>query len=493
MLGPRPATHCEPLYVDLDGTLVATDTLWESLCLLLRHHPRQILALPFWAARGKAILKSRIAALIVPDAKLLPYRPEVVDLLTRERASGRRLVLATASHERVAHSVAETLGLFDAVLATTEACNLKGPAKLAAIREDNAGEPFAYLGDSRADLPVWAAAKRALVVAPSSRLAAALSRVAAHPEIVPLETGGATRHPALHPALRALRPHQWIKNALLFAPILLAHQITDVARTTAVTVGFIAFCLVASAGYLINDMLDIEADRRHSSKKSRPFAAGTLSIATGFALLGLLLTAGFAISWLFVSPAFVLMLGAYLLVTLSYSLYLKERLFLDVLVLAGLYTHRVLSGGVAGEVEVSSWLLAFSVFFFLSLALVKRYVELIEKSAVSDKEKDLVTRRAYLVGDTGLVETMGITSGYLSVLVLGLYVSRDDVTRHYSNPEILWLATPLMLYWISRVWLLARRGELAADPVVFAASDRVSYCIALGIVAIGAAAALTGG
>lgn len=487
MSGPAPERSRETLYVDLDGTLIATDTLWESLCLLARRHPASGLALPFWAIGGKAALKTRIAERVCPDAALLPYRPEILERLRQERATGRRIVLATAAHQRIADAVAGELGLFDGVLATTADRNLKSTAKLEAIRRDCGGEPFAYMGDSAADLPIWAAARQALAVNVSGRLAGALRKRA--PDAERLDVA---RPAGRLPALRALRPHQWAKNVLLGAPLLLAHQITDLPRLGAVAIGFVTFCLVASAGYLINDMLDIEADRRHSSKRTRPFAAGSLSIAHGVLLTILLLAIGFALAAGFVSGAFVGMLAAYLLATLSYSLYLKERLFLDVLVLAGLYTHRVLSGGVAGGVEVSSWLLAFSVFFFLSLALVKRYVELLEKARASEKNAGAVARRAYQVGDTGLVETMGITSGYLSVLVLGLYVSRDDVTRYYTNPEVLWLVTPLMLYWISRVWLLARRGELAADPVVFAATDRVSYGIVLGVFAIGVVAALTG-
>lgn len=485
MSAPASEPTRAPLYVDLDGTLIATDTLWESLCLLVRRDPLRMLALPVWALAGKAALKARIAERVCPDAALLPYRAEVVERVRAERAAGRRVVLATAAHERIARAVAEELDLFDGVLASSGDRNLKSAAKLEAIRRDAGGGPFAYIGDATADLPIWAAAEQAIAVDASRALAARLAKQTPVPEH--LRIGPPAKR---WPALRALRPHQWAKNVLLGAPLVLSHQMNDLARLGAVAAGFAAFCLVASAGYLINDMLDIEADRRHATKRTRPFAAGTLSIAQGLMWTLLLLTTGFALSACFVSGPFVAMVAAYLAATLSYSLYLKERLFLDVLVLAGLYTHRVLAGGVAAGVEVSSWLLAFSVFFFLSLALVKRYVELIEKSR---SEAGAVARRAYQVGDTALVETMGIASGYLSVLVLGLYVSRDDVSRYYSNPEVLWLATPLMLYWISRVWLLARRGELTADPVVFAATDRVSYAIVSAIFLIGVVAALTGG
>jgi 4-hydroxybenzoate polyprenyltransferase len=318
---------------------------------------------------------------------------------------------------------------------------------------------------------------------------------------VPTKTLGAAKPISRARALvKALRPHQWIKNALLFAPITLAQQLGDTPRLLDTLLGFVAFSCIASVGYLVNDLLDIEADRVHETKCNRPFAAGTLPIPTGIATAGILLCIGFGLAVAFVSLPFVAMLGIYLTATLAYSFYLKERLFLDVLVLAGLYTHRVLAGGVAADVMVSTWLLAFSVFFFLSLALVKRYVELLAKeqkepnsvSADGDEPEASLSRRAYHPIDLGLIETMGVTAGYLSILVLGLYVSRDDVTQFYAQPELLWLITPLMLYWISRVWFLARRGELNNDPVLFAATDRISYCVVAGVGVIGAIAAVWG-
>jgi 4-hydroxybenzoate polyprenyltransferase len=291
---------------------------------------------------------------------------------------------------------------------------------------------------------------------------------------------------------RALRPHQWIKNTLLFVPILLAQQIGDGPRVLTVFFGFVAFCCVASFGYLINDLLDIEADRRHLTKKKRPFASGDLSIPVGLLGAVILLSLGFGVAAVLLSAGFVAMLGIYLLATLFYSFYLKEHLFADVLLLSGLYTHRVLSGGVAAGVEVSTWLLAFSVFFFLSLALLKRYIEVLGKSSGTTSDREQLSRRAYQPIDLDLIQTMGIASGYVSVLVLGLYISREDVTSYYTYPEALWLITPLMLYWISRVWFLARRGEIASDPVLFAATDRASYCLFAGVLAIGAFAAVWG-
>lgn len=485
--GEFPDVGSQPLYVDLDGSLIASDSLWESLCLLMRRHPSRIAALPFWAVRGRAVLKSRIAALVAPEAGLLPYRAEVMALLGRERARGRPLVLATASHERIARAVAAEVGLFDDVLATTEGRNLKRGSKLEAIRDHSGGRPFAYLGDARADLPIWSAAECAYVVEPSPSLARAVARLGVPTEVVSdAQTVGGRRA-----FLGALRPHQWAKNGLLFAPIALAQQMGDTGRLGSVFWAFWAFCAVASAGYLFNDMLDIEADRRHPSKRHRPFASGRLSIPLGQVMIVALLTVGFGLALGWVSVAFTGMLGIYLMATLSYSLYLKERLLLDVLVLAGVYTHRILSGGVAADIRVSPWLLVFSVFFFMSLALVKRYVEV--RSGVDTKDAShSISRRAYQASDVGLIETMGISSGYVSILVLGLWVNREGVSQYYSRPDALWLMLPLMLYWISRIWFRARRGELLDDPVLFALTDRVSYGIAVGIVLITLVAALGG-
>ncbi|MBW2698448.1 MAG: UbiA family prenyltransferase, partial [Deltaproteobacteria bacterium] len=281
--------------------------------------------------------------------------------------------------------------------------------------------------------------------------------------------------------LGELRPHQWAKNALLFAQLLLAHQLAAPGRLRAVIVAFVSFCAIASAGYVVNDLVDVDADRRHPTKRLRPIATGALPMPIALALIAGLLASGFAMSLSFVSLAATGMLAAYLALTLCYSFYFKRQLLLDVLVLAGLYTHRVLTGGVAAEVPVSPWLLAFSTFFFLSLALVKRYVELLE---ARELEREHIERRAYQVADLGLVETMGLSCGYIAVLVLCLFVSSDDVSRLYSAPVLLWLMCPVMLYWISRIWFLARRGELHDDPVLFATRDRISFVCGVLVLAV---------
>lgn len=473
--GAEGAPENAALYVDLDGTLVATDTLWELLFTLLREQPALLLRLPFWLARGRAALKAQVAAHASLDPARLPYRSEVLERLRLARDAGRRVVLATGSDERVARAVADHLQLFDGVLASDGERNLTARRKLDAIVED-AGGAFAYAGDSRDDLTVWRRSARAILVAPS-RIAE--TRVAALGISSELWVPAPSRAKAVW---QALRPYQWSKNLLLGVPLLLAHELGDPARWWAVAITFACFCAIASGTYLVNDLLDLEADRHHPRKRERPLASGALSLGTGLRLAVGLIAGSLVASLLLLPAACSAMLGVYLALTLAYSMLFKAILVLDVMVLAGLYTLRLLTGGVAASVAISPWLLAFSTFFFLSLALLKRYVEL---AAAQDGPFRKLARRGYNVGDLSLVQTMGLTSGYVSVLVLCLYVSSDAVTRLYRTPELVWAVSPVMLYWITRVWFLARRGKIPDDPVLFAASDRTSYAVAAIVLAIG--------
>ncbi|MBW2421216.1 MAG: UbiA family prenyltransferase [Deltaproteobacteria bacterium] len=464
----------ESIYVDLDGTLISSDMLWESLWLLLRSRPADLVRLPGWLLGGKAHFKEKISSRVQVMPETLPYRPEVVAYLETERARGRRVILATASNRRIAEAIAQHLGLFDGVLASDGTTNLSGETKRKAIEAHCAGSGFEYLGNGSADIPVWRHARRATLVAPSRAAASAAAGldVQSHTIETPAVAGRA--------ALRALRPYQWVKNLLLFVPLLLAHEAADLPRSVAVGIAFACFCLIASATYILNDLLDIESDRQHPRKRERPFASGALPIPAGIALLsGLPSLALLPLS----STA---MLAGYAALTVSYSFYLKERLLIDVLILAGLYTHRVLAGAVAAQVPASEWLLAFSMFFFLSLALVKRYAELL---GLEGQDRTRLVRRAYEVGDRGLVENSGLASGYMSVLVLCLYISSDDVALLYPFPELLWLICPIMLYWISRIWFLARRRVLSDDPVLFATRDPISYLTGALVALVGLVAA----
>jgi 4-hydroxybenzoate polyprenyltransferase/phosphoserine phosphatase len=467
-----------PLYVDLDGTLIESDMLWESIARLLREQPLSMLLLPIWLLGGKAAFKARIAERARPDPRLLPYRPEVLQRIEAARAAGRRTVLASASHVRLTGDVAEHLQLFDAVLATDGETNVAGERKLMLIREDCDGATFEYMGNSIVDLEIWREAGIVTAVAPTPGAARGLAKEDIRHDVL------VDAPPLLPELLRSLRPHQWVKNALLFAPILLAHQLANMQRLTGVLVAFAGFCAVASAGYVLNDLVDIEADRTHRSKRRRPIASGRLPIPNALGLLVVLLVAA-ALAGSFSTRETAMMLGGYLGLTLAYTFYFKQQLILDVVLLAGLYTFRVLAGGVAADVAVSPWLLAFSAFFFLSLALVKRYIELL-----GDRNADQpsLNRRAYRVDDISLVETMGLACAYISVLVLCLFVSSEDVTVLYDSPALLWLMCPVMFYWISRIWFLAHRGELDDDPVLFATTDPSSWVSGALVLATVAAA-----
>ncbi len=454
--------------------------LWETLWLLVCREPMSAFKLPGWLLRGKAEFKEAIAQRVTFDPATLPYRPAVLEYLRAEKAKGRRLVLATASHQRVAETIAAHLGIFDTVLASDRETNLRGAVKLAAVQRDAKGAAFEYLGNDSHDIPIWQCADIATLVGSDRRAAAAAERFEG--EVRRIET----RRAGAGPALAALRSYQWVKNALLWVPLVLAHEFANTGKFVSVLIAFVSFCAIASATYMLNDLLDIESDRQHERKRKRPFAQGTLPIATGMIIIAALLAAGFGLCLATLPLVSTGMLAVYAVLTVSYSLYLKQELFIDVLVLAGLFTHRVLSGAVAAEVSVSPWLLAFCLFFFLSLALLKRYAELL---ATEDMGRESNSRRAYAVTDISLVENMGLAAGYMAVLVLCLFVSSDDVSKLYPNPQVLWLVMPPFLYWISRMWFLARRRVLLDDPVLFATTDRLSWVTGALIAALGTLAA----
>jgi 4-hydroxybenzoate polyprenyltransferase/phosphoserine phosphatase len=468
-----------PVCVDLDGTLISTDLLYESVCLLIRQQPASLLKLPFWLARGRAHLKARLAERVVPEPETLPYVEEVVAYVKRARESGRRTALVTAAHERHAHAVAHHLGVFDRVIASDGRSNLKGKRKVEAIRREFGETPFDYVGDSRADLSVWREARRALLVRPSAGLVGEVRRAGKQPHILQAPVASIKSY------LRMLRPHQWTKNLLLFVPLFTAHLWADPRAVLSIALALAIFCLTASAVYIVNDLLDLAADRRHRSKRARPLAAGQVPIPHAAAIAGGLLAAA-AAGAILLPPAFAACLGLYLLLTTGYSLHLKKMVMVDVICLAGLYTLRIIAGGAASGVTISPWLLAFSMFFFLSLAFVKRYSELIVKAGLSASSP--IEGRGYTPVDLELIQSVGPTMGGLSVLVMCLYINSPDVLKLYRHPQILWLICPILLYWILRVWLLARRQLLHDDPIVFALRDRVSYvagAAVMGLVVLG--------
>lgn len=465
-LGDAPAEAGPPLplYVDLDGTLTPSDTLKESALALVRLNPLYVVLMLLWLLRGRATLKSEIARRVLPDLGSLPLRPEVLDFLRGEKARGRPLVLATAAHRSVAEVVARRLALFDDVLASDD-LNLRAGAKLAAIRRHAGEGGFGYLGDSADDLVIWEASARALAVAPRPSVRRALMRM--HPRAQVFEAPRSARGLG-----RLLRLRQWSKNLLLFLPLLAGH-VTDPRRWLDVAVAFVAFGLCASASYVVNDLLDLDADRAHPYKRARPLASAQFDLGAAAALALALAAAGLCLAaW--ASPAGVApMLALYLGTTLVYALYLKTVPVADVLVLGVLYAWRILTGAVAGAVVLSNWLLAFAMFLFLSLALVKRCAEL---ARLQDSGESHARGRGYHAADLPILRTMGLASAFMSVMVLALYIDSQNGRSMYPSPQWLWGLGPLLLGWVMRVWLKVGRGELHnEDPVEFVLHDRTSW------------------
>jgi len=454
-----------PLCVDLDGTLLRSDLLLESALALIRSRPSAVLFLLRQLLRGRAALKAAIAESVDLDVSALPYREAVVSYVREEHAKGRRTVLVTASTARYAEAVAHHLGCFDEVMASTATANLKGALKAEALTRRFGEGRFTYIGDSVADLPVWRRAGAGLIAGASVRTERA-ARAATTIERVLAEAP-----PRVEAALRAMRPHQWLKNLLVFVPLLAGHQLTF-AGFAAASAAFAAFCLVASAAYMLNDLLDLPADRSHPSKRHRPLASGALPLAAASWLIPALGAAGFGTAVL-VGDAFAACVAAYFVLTVAYSLDLKQRPVVDVMTLAGLYTLRVIAGGAAADVELSFWLLAFSMFLFLSLALVKRTTE-VQLASVTRHD---LSRRGYAPSDAEPLRAMGVASGYLAVLVVALYINSDDVTKLYETPQVLWLLCPGALYWVNRIWLKTSRGEMHDDPLVFTLKDRPSVIV----------------
>jgi len=423
-----------PLCVQLEGVLVRTDVQLESALQLLKRNALYVFRMFFWLVRyGRAGLKSRIAARGAVNVAILPYNKELLSWLKSERAKGRSLWLCTEADESLAAAVAQHLGLFDGCIASD------APAPAAPSRGDRLAQRFGqggfeYCGSEWRQRGKW-----------------------------------------LRPLIRALRPHQWTKNVLVLVPLLAAHQMGDLEALTDGLLGMIAFCLCASSVYVLNDMLDLEADRAHARKSKRPFAAGSLALTTGFWLVPVLLTAAAVIA-AFLPPKFQIALGTYYVLTAAYTFALKKMLLMDAVALAGLYTLRVIAGAGAATIALSFWLLLFSVFLFLSLAFVKRYAEL---DSLRRQHRLQAVGRGYHVEDLSVLQSLGTAAGYLSVLVLALYINSPDIQSLYHRPKVIWTLCVLMLYWISRVWMTAHRGKMHDDPVVYALKDRVSLMLGL--------------
>ena len=491
--GPRsPGTQVlrpgVPLCVDLDGTLVKSDTLVDSVLAIARQHPALLMKIPGWVGQGKAVFKQHVTSAVDLDVEHLPYNKPLLEWLLAEHASGRAIYLATAADKRLAERVAAHLGIFAGVLASDGAVNLAGGNKLAAFRA-RFGDEFCYIGNASPDTELLKVCESPMVANPHGSLSGALKRAG----IVPARVFD-DRTPTVKAWLKAVRLHQWAKNTLIFVPLLLAHAWTVPAITAAV-VAFLSFGLCASATYIINDLLDIEADRKHPRKRKRPFAAGDISAFAGVAAVVAMMLASVALA-LLVPHLFAAMPGGYGLekpfrfiewlaiytaTTLTYSLYLKRKLLLDVFVLSGLYTVRILAGSAATGVPVSTWLAGFSVFFFLSLAFVKRFSEL---ESLRERGGSTSNGRGYWVGDLEQLRSLGTGAAYAAVVVMTLYISNPDTTRLYNHTTRLWLVVPVLLLWLSQVWMLASRGEMHDDPVVWACTSKRSLLMGLLMAAV---------
>lgn len=458
------AQRAIPLCVDLDGTLTPVDTLHESLLALAKQSPRALFAVPGWLAQGKAAFKREISARVGIDASTLPYHAPLLDWLRSEQRSGRQLVLATASNTATAQAVAAHLGLFSDVIATDDGENLSGEGKRRALVARFGERGYDYVGNDHVDEAVWQSARQAIVVGSPALAARAAALAEPGPVFAPARA-------SLRLWIKAMRLYQWVKNVLVFVPALLAHGITQPAVLLNAVLAFIAFGLCASSVYLVNDLFDLAADRRHKRKRFRPFASGALTARSGVIAAGLLLAGAITIAAL-VNPLFCAVLALYYGVTWTYSLVLKRKALVDVMTLAGLYTVRIIAGAAATQIAPSFWLLAFSMFLFLSLGIVKRYTELDDA-----REGTAPAGRGYGAGDLPLLQSLGTASGYSAIVVLALYVNSADSQALYRHWQGLWLICPLLLFWISRIWMLTTRGRMHDDPIIFALRDRISLAV----------------
>lgn len=453
-----------PLIVDLDGTLLFTDMLHESTLRVLRDHPLSLFYIPRWLSQGKAVLKKELSERACIDIAALPYNHKFIDWLLSEKENGRKIFLCTASDIKLAKAVADHLNIFDDVFATNGKINLAGQNKADFLEEKFGFQKFDYAGNSSDDLLVWEKAHTAIVVNAPQKLLEKAKQISTVERVFP------TEKKSLKTWLRVFRLHQWLKNILLFTVCVAAHRMGSFSDLGTLIIAFFSFSLCASSVYITNDLFDLDSDRLHIRKKKRPFASGRISIETGILLTPILLIVGFFLAFL-ISPNFTLILLIYLLITSAYTVILKRIVLIDCIILSLLYTTRVIAGGIAIDHEISPWLLALSVFLFLSLAFIKRCTEL-KVQAIQGKEK--AHGRGYHVKDKDLIQQLGVASGFAAVLVLALYMNGNSVKSLYKCEEVIWLNVPVLLFWISWMWLKVQRNEMSDDPVLFAIKDKTS-------------------
>lgn len=464
-------TMHKPIIVDLDGTLLKSDLLVELFCVFIKKNPLNLLWVAFWLFKGKARLKAELSRAVELDVRVLPYNQTVIAWLEKHKAEGHTMYLATASNEQYAEKICAHIDLFDGYWGSTETVNLSSRKKRDLLNKEIGEGAYIYLGNSSDDIAVWESCAEAVVVNPDRGVYKAASRAAIVTECI--ET-----RPAFFPTLlKHLRIHQWLKNILVFVPLLASHQALQLTIVFDAIIAFVAFGLCASGVYVINDLLDLEADRSHHSKCFRPLASGDFCIKRAVLWLPVLLGISLLLALYQLPVLFVATLSFYFLLTLVYSFWLKRVVMVDVISLATLYTVRIVAGTTALALELSFWLLAFSMFIFLSLALIKRYAEIMQIKSRGGLDK--VLGRGYVVEDLHLLSSLGAASGYISVLVLALYIQDSRTLELYNNPQIIWFSCPLLLYWVSRVWMISHRGLMNDDPIVWAIKDRISRYVGL--------------
>lgn len=451
------------LVVDLDGTLIRTDMLIETLWSAISRDWKCIFRVFGLLLSGRAPLKRYLASTANIDESILPYDSDIVDYIRNRREQGDSTALVTASDQGIADRIASHLKLFDEVHGSDGVVNLKGKAKAKFLEEQFGIGEFAYMGDSSADVHVWRKSGKAITVNATRSLKSKVEQLGKPIEHI------TTANRSLYQFFRALRPYQWLKNILVFIPIIASQQINYTTLLHGIA-AFAAFSLVASSVYVLNDMLDLTADRSHPRKRERPFASGRISIVHGswmvFCPVFLGLVLAFQLGWNF----FIAMLF-YIVLTSAYSLQLKRFYVIDICLLALLYTFRIVAGGLAVGISLSVWLLAFSLFFFFSLAAVKRQAELVDLA----KRKQLsVTGRGYHVDDLPIISMIAIGSGYVSVLVMALYINSSEVQEVYHQPAALWGICCILLYWITHIVMETHRGFMHDDPLIYAVKDRIS-------------------
>jgi 4-hydroxybenzoate polyprenyltransferase len=456
-----------PLVVDLDGTLIRSDILLESFLGLLSQNPLKAMHAVEGLRHGRAELKGRLANNRIVEAERLPVNNDVLEFLKGERENGRKIYLASASDRRDAQCVAEHLQLFDGVFGSEGGIHFSGSTKALQLCEAFGESGFDYIGAPKIDEAVWRKARRVYIANSRKKDLVNLRTLAPEAEAI------GVRETHLWEYIRALRPHQWLKNLLVFVPTLAAHDFTNLIGVS--LIAFLSFSLCASSVYVVNDLLDLRTDRTHSRKRARPFASGKVPVVHGMLLFPFLLACSFLLAS-FLPRDFILVLMIYYIMTCAYSIFLKKRMMIDVITLACLYGCRLWAGAVAAQLVLSPWLIAFAIFIFLCLALVKRCSELIDHIQGAKGEP---RGRAYRLADLPALQSMAAASGYISILVLALYFNSEAILVLYSHPDRLWIICVILLFWVSRTLLLTHRGEMHDDPVVFAMMDRVSLAAAI--------------